>query len=147
MPNNRAALRTGIPLIDRQHAAYFRRADGFLELAGRRTVGRHTLQSGAVAAFNYAAEHFDAEEYLMRSVKYPAYGEHVAKHNIFRSEVRTLTSNLQGNAATDVCAARLSQWLVEWMGEQIQSDDKKLAAFIKQRSDQESRRHAVGALT
>ena len=145
MANNRAALRTGIPFIDQQHAAYFRRVDGLLELAGRRTVVRHALQSEAVAAHNYAAEHFDAEEYLMRSVKYPAYREHVAKHNIFRNEVSVLTSSLQGNAAADACAARLSQWFNEWMCEQIQSDDKKLAAFIKQRTGRESHSQAAGA--
>jgi hemerythrin len=79
----------------------------------------------------YAMEHFDAEEALMRSRKYPAYEEHLAKHNVFRDWTDTLATELEGETDLDEYTIRLSKWLIEWFCDQVLTDDRKLAAFLK----------------
>jgi hemerythrin-like metal-binding protein len=64
---------TGIPLIDKQHKQ-------FILLVNKLVVNNHKGDM-TKAEFNdcfdeiiaYALEHFDAEEFLMRSAKYPLY--------------------------------------------------------------------------
>jgi len=81
----------------------------------------------------YAAEHFEAEEHLMRTQGYPYadYKEHHFKHNLFREQTATLTLNLDRDLDLDQYTVTVSKWLIEWFYDQVQNDDKKLAVFLK----------------
>ncbi len=131
MKIDRRLLMTGIPLIDRQHEAYADLVDRLFDLARRGNVERQMLFLERSAVIQYAMEHLDAEEQLMRSEKYPAYEEHRAKHDFFRDWTDTLSSDLEGDVDLDEYAKSLSKWLIAWFCSQVQTDDIKLALFLK----------------
>ncbi len=125
---------TGIPLIDKQHKEYADLVDRFFELAMGGHVTRQDLSRETDAVFKYAMEHFDTEEYIMRIQHYPAYAEHRAKHNVFRKRTDTLTLDSEGDIDLDGYTITLSKWLIEWFCDQVQTDDKKLAVFLNNKT-------------
>ena len=131
MKIDRQLLITGIPLIDRQHDEYADLVDRLFEVAMRGNVARETLFRERSAVIKYAIEHFDAEEQLMRAEKYPAYEKHRAKHGIFRDWTDTLSADFEGEVDLDDYTLSLSRWLIEWFCDQVQTDDLKMAAFLK----------------
>ena len=132
---DRKSLRTGIPLIDRQHEEYFELLERLLKLSEGDNVDRSGVEAETANLLKYAIEHFDAEESLMYSARYPNYKQHLAKHNVFRDEVDGWTSELSDDLSMDVYTIRLTKWLLEWFCDQIQTDDMKLAAFLKKRTN------------
>jgi len=131
MKIDRQLLITGIPLIDRQHDEYADLVDRLFEVAMRGNVARETLFRERSAVIKYAIEHFDAEEQLMRAEKYPAYEKHRAKHAIFRDWTDTLSADFEGEVDLDDYTLSLSRWLIEWFCDQVQTDDLKMAVFLK----------------
>ncbi len=131
MKIDRQFLTTGIPAIDRQHEEYADLVDRLFELARTGNATRQNLARETRAVNKYAMEHFDTEEHLMRSRKYPAYAEHLAKHNVFREWTDTLPLDLADGVDLDGYTIALSKWLIEWFCDQVQTDDRKLAVFLK----------------
>lgn len=124
-------FRTGIPLIDRQHEAYLELVERVFRLCAQKQIDRDALASELDRTLAYAIEHFDTEEHLMRSVAYPQYPEHRAKHNVFRDQVDDFTAQAREEDDLAEFAARMARWLVDWFCQQVQIDDRKLAAFLK----------------
>jgi len=129
--SERDSLKTGIPLIDKQHEEYADLVDRFFEMASKGNVEREELSWAVDQVVKYAVEHFDAEEQLMRSVDYPYYDEHRAKHNIFRAETDDYALFVTESVDIDVCAITASKWLINWFCDQVQCDDLKLARFLR----------------
>ena len=124
---------TGIPLIDKQHKQ-------LILLINRLVVNNHKGNM-TKAEFNdcfdkiivYALEHFDAEEFLMRSAKYPLYEEHLAKHDTFRDKMDEFLEEISMEAIdVDHYVKILCEWLIDWFKMQVLDDDIKLAKFIKE---------------
>lgn len=134
MKIDRHRLMTGIPLIDRQHEAYADLVDRLFDLARQGHVEPQALFRERRAVIQYAMEHFDAEEQLMRAENYPAYEAHRAKHDIFREWTDTLASDLEGDVDLDDYARSLSKWLIDWFCDQVQTDDRRLADFLKMKA-------------
>ena len=130
MKIDRQRIRTGIPLIDNQHEAYADLVDTFFAMAMRGNVPKSTLSHEIGKILNYALEHFDAEEHIMLQQKYPAYAEHRAKHTVFRDKSDTLIADSERAHDLDAYTMTLSKWLIEWFCDQVQNDDRKLAAFL-----------------
>ena len=125
-------LRTGIPLIDRQHEAYAQLVDRVFALCAEKQVGRDTLAAAVDQTLSYALEHFDCEEQLMRSEKYPKYSDHVIKHNTFREQADDFAAELAAEPLADDFTIRLSEQLVDWFCDHVQGEDRQLAAFLRQ---------------
>ena len=135
MKVDRETLQTGIPLIDRQHGEYFDRLDRLLQMAETGHVQRDQLKSEMDGLLMYAIEHFDAEESLMRSVQYPLYQKHSAKHSSFRDTMDQWNLELNGEEVNlDRYAVRMATGLMVWVCDQIRTDDRQLAAFLKDRA-------------
>lgn len=124
---------TGIPLIDKQHKQYI--------MLVNKLVGNHHKGDMTKAEFidclneivAYALDHFDAEEFLMRSAKYPLYEEHLAKHDTFRDRVDEFLEEIDTKEIdVDHSVKVLCKWLIDWFKEQVLDDDIKLAKFIKE---------------
>jgi hemerythrin len=139
MKIDRQLLITGIPLIDKQHEEYANLVDRLFELIARKKVTREALSREIDAVIKYAVEHFDAEEFIMRWRKYPAYTEHLAKHNIFRDKTNSLSLNMEENVRLDEYAITLNKWLIQWFYDQVQIDDRKLAGFLKKAINDQSK--------
>lgn len=128
------AIKTGIPVIDKQHEEYADLVDRFFRMALHGNVDRRKLSKEMGKVLTYAVEHFDSEEQLMFSLNYPQYEEHRAQHDAFR--LQTDSWVVEVNSAQDINAITLplSKFLVNWFCEHVQRDDLKLANFIKSSS-------------
>ena len=124
-------LRTGIPLIDRQHEAYEEMTCRILALCAEPHIARSVLVAEMAQVRTYALDHFDCEEQLMCSKKYPHLNEHVGRHNIFREQSDNFASELNDDPLADDFAVRLSRLLVDWFCDHVQNVDMKLAAFLR----------------
>ena len=124
-------FRTGVPLIDRQHEAYLALVERVFALCALAHVDRAQLAAEVGHALTYAVEHFATEEQLMLAVKYPLYRQHLAKHDQFRAQVDRFAAELTLDTLLDNYTARLAKWLVDWFAAQVQTDDLRLAAFLR----------------
>ena len=130
---DRTSFHTGIPLIDRQHDEYLANVDALFQLCEGSHVEQSTIDEALKKALFYAIEHFDAEESLMLSVKYPAYEAHRVKHDEYRNRVDELCATTNENAGTPEERLRqLTKWLLEWFLEQTLIFDRKLAYYLKE---------------
>ena len=134
MKSDRDALKTGIPLIDKQHDDYADLVDSFFDLASKGDVTRDQLSDAVDKVIKYAIEHFDAEEQLMMSIDYPHYEQHRNKHDVFRDRTDCCAADVQSTDDVDACAVTLSKWLIIWFCDQVQNDDLKLADYIRERN-------------
>ncbi len=125
-------LRTGIPLIDRQHAAYEELTSRVLALCTEPRTTRETLAIEVAHVRSYALDHFDCEEQLMRSIKYPYYDGHVTKHNVFREQSDDFAAEVEIDPLASDFTVRLARLLVDWFCVHVQTEDMKLAAFLRE---------------
>lgn len=130
-------FRTGIPAIDNQHEQYLDFVDKLFVLTGQPNIEQTTVDSACERVLAYAVEHFDAEEALMRSIRYPGYEGHRTKHDEFRNETDRLYAISRKSVSADEQLFYLTKWLVQWFCDQTQVYDKALAIFLKKR-EQES---------
>lgn len=124
-------LHTGIPVIDRQHEAYANLVNRVFALCEQQQANFATMRVEVDQVLSYAMEHFDSEEQLMRSAKYPQYEGHVARHNVFREQADGFAAELAASAQVDDFTIRLARSLVNWFIEHVQSEDLRLAAFLR----------------
>ena len=134
MKSDRDALKTGIPLIDKQHDDYADLVDRFFEMASSEGVTRMQLSDAVDDVIKYAIEHFDAEEHLMMSLDYPHYEEHRNKHDVFRIRTDCCPADVQSTDDVSACAVTIGKWLITWFCDQVQNDDLKLAGYIRERN-------------
>lgn len=120
----------GIPLIDNQHKQLLVLINNLIASNNKGNVERPTLNNYIKEVFAYTVEHFDAEEYLMRSVKYPLYEEHLSKHNEFRDKADEFLAELEEEIDIKDYVNNLCEWLVDWFKTQVLNDDVKLARLL-----------------
>jgi len=124
---------TGIPLIDEQHKQYMVLVNKCLAKYHKGNMTKSMFIDCVTEIEAYALEHFDSEEVLMRSAKYPLYEEHLAKHDDFRNRINDLLEKMNtkeidlGHYVSLLC-----KWLVDWFKIEVLDDDIKLAKFIKE---------------
>jgi hemerythrin len=123
-------FRVGIPLIDNQHEAFINLLDDLFAASGEPVVNKSRVEEALKKAFVYAMEHFDAEEMLMASYKYPGLEAHRAKHNEFREGVERLT--IEGDyLSSSTFLDEVNKWMLKWFCDQVQIHDRAMAEFIK----------------
>lgn len=128
---DRKLFETGIPVIDRQHHAYVDMVERLLLSCRKGPMELEDIRSAVKDIVHYALEHFNDEELLMRSVNYPAYKQHLEKHNEFRNRLDDFLMTLKSGRIEDDYTILLTNWLLGWLEQQVKTDDAKLAAFLK----------------
>lgn len=128
---DREKLKTGIPLIDRQHKEYADLVDRVFQQVELQDESKAKPCEAVMAVLKYAIEHFDAEEALMESENYPALEPHRTKHNHFRNKADSMIPELQKATDLNEFMLDMSKWLVSWFIDQVQDDDVKLAEYLK----------------
>ena len=126
------ALSVGVEEIDAQHRELFRRAARLLE-------GIHAGQPEELGQlvdflYEYAVEHFGAEEEHMRRTKFPGYARHKAEHDRFISDVLHLAREHERTGPGAFMALKVSHWLTEWLREHVSDTDAKLGKWLLRRT-------------
>ena len=124
---------TGIPLIDKQHKQFLALVNKLVDSSHKGDMTKAEFCDCVNQVVTYAFEHFDAEEFLMRSANYPLYEEHLAKHDVFRDQMDELLEEIDSKEIDiNHYVKVLCKWLVDWFKMQVLYDDMKLARFIKE---------------
>ncbi len=126
------ALSVGVEDIDAQHQELFRRAASLLQ-------GIHAGQPEELGQlidflYEYAVEHFGAEEEHMRRTRFPGYARHKAEHDRFISDLLHVAREYERQGAGAFMALRVSHWLAQWLREHVSGTDRQLGEFLVKRS-------------
>lgn len=121
------ALTLGHPQIDQEHRHLFLLAGKLHDamLAGKGSTVVRTLLDDLAA---YTHSHFQHEETLMRTHRYPNQTAHVEEHRKLTDTVR----NLQQKAAQGQLnvTVEVMHFLKDWLDTHIQGSDRLVAAHI-----------------
>lgn len=114
--------------IDRQHQGLFDLVNELEEaIMQQRSL---TILADVVERLNvYAAEHFAAEERLMREHRYPGFAAHQQAHELFIEKV--MSFNFMPDAYEHP-SKELYQFLRTWLIEHIRIVDKAVVAHLGQ---------------
>jgi hemerythrin len=126
------ALSVGVDEIDGQHQELFRRA-------ARLLAGIHEGQPEEIGQlvdflYEYAVEHFGAEEEHMRRTRFPGAARHEAEHDRFISDLLQLAREHERTGAGAFMALKVSHWLAQWLRQHVSGTDAELGEFLVKRS-------------
>jgi hemerythrin-like metal-binding protein len=125
---------TGIGSIDFQHQSLF---EALNKLADAFRDGAAKVQAEECLAFlvQYAFEHFQAEEQVMREIGYPGLAPHLALHAELMERVHDLQAkHRQGEPST----MEVTIFLAEWLKHHINEADMDYVAFARDNSGSRS---------
>ena len=124
-----ADLATGNEMIDSQHKELISKINDLLVSCEERSN-----QSGAAKMLNFLADytdyHFKEEEELQRSLDYPGFKEHLAKHQELRDTVQELHEMLEDEEGpTEAFVEKVTEKVRDWLYYHIQTFDRSVAEF------------------
>ena len=85
-------------------------------------------------------DHFQHEEWLMQSVRYPAYGWHRQQHDTARRRLKLFVPLIE--AGNDEASDAFFEFLVGWLNDHTAVADRMMAAFVRNYE----RAHAKGSV-
>ncbi len=126
------ALSVGVEEIDAQHRELFRRAARLLD--GIQRGEPEELGELVEFLYQYAVEHFGAEEEHMRRTRFPGYLRHKAEHDRFASDLLALAREHERKGAGAFMSLKASHWLTQWLRNHVSGTDTELGEFLVKRS-------------
>jgi len=126
------ALAVGIAEIDAQHRELFSRAERLI--TALRAGERDEVLPLLGYLQDYAVQHFEAEERLMRELGYPGLADHAAAHETFCAEFLNITKDVQRTGPTALAALTVHNWLSDWLRKHVGGIDRELGRFVAARS-------------
>ena len=85
MENKKAVfvpMRIGITSLDIQHEALFKCINKFIQLYLKGEPERGEVEKQFAVLVDYTMNHFDDEEFFMRSINYPEVERHAMQHQV-----------------------------------------------------------------
>lgn len=123
-------LNTDVGTIDAQHREFGRRVNRFLDACVGDTDDSEALRETFHFLADYAAEHLELEETLMREYDYPRRDEHESQHARFRTFVKESILAMRHPALPIDFTMSVNYMLVDWFQSHIRGVDKPLTAFL-----------------
>jgi hemerythrin len=125
-------LRVGVPSLDSEHRILAAQVDAIERVSSRGDASPHELQDLLQRLVEEAAEHFAAEQDLMRATGYPDREAHAREHDRLLQHVSALlSSHASGRAPITLFTARS---LREWLEQHIEGSDRALGEYLLRRS-------------
>ncbi|MFA6101442.1 MAG: hemerythrin family protein [Victivallaceae bacterium] len=135
MKLNKASIRTGVDLIDKQHFKYFSIVNAVMDGLGDKEQNKTLFKD----LNNYVIYHFKTEEDFMNKYNYDKMDVHVKQHDYFRDKIKELTKQYSKTSDFDVnVKMKISCLLIDWFVKHIQTVDKHLCEFILTQSAMDS---------
>jgi hemerythrin-like metal-binding protein len=119
---------TGIEKIDQQHRNLFSQISLLLE-ALRKNEAQERIPGLLDFLAEYVEGHFSEEEQAMEASAYPGLARHQAVHDGMREKVADLL--LQFQADPRVMTPEVMEFLMEWLTNHINTEDKRLADHLR----------------
>jgi hemerythrin len=116
--------------VDKQHQRIFALVN---DLVGACAEGSSTEKVKEALDFmvDYAIQHFADEEALQNECNYPKYEAHKKLHEDFKAKVGELVKRFEEGGSSYELSDELNGFLIRWLVNHIQKEDKKIADFIK----------------
>jgi hemerythrin len=125
-------LATGDAAIDSQHKILIQKISSLLD-AFEKSGKIESI--GVIIRFMemFVKTHFNSEELVMESLKYPQAAEHVRQHRYFAEQFASLKEKLETKGNTPELAKQAKGLLVDWFVNHIKTTDMALGAFLKEK--------------
>lgn len=122
-------LLTGNALIDSEHRQLFDAVNNLMDSC-EKGKGRDSIVKVADFLLSYVNKHFNDEERLQVSSKYPGYQPHKTFHENYKKNLAVVVMDIEKNGATIASLGNLNR-VIAVLVSHIRSEDKKLAAHVK----------------
>jgi hemerythrin len=127
------SLATGQPVIDEQHKKLFDAVNDLLKTAAAGKAEAEVKKSLDFLT-DYTIKHFFDEQAIQQKYQYPDYQNHVKYHEEFKATVRELSHQLILKGSSKELVDELCKKFGDWLVNHIKVQDKKLAAYIREKS-------------
>lgn len=124
------SLETGNITIDEQHRSIINSINNLLDACSQ-GKGRSEVENTLKFLQDYVVKHFNDEEKLQIKSNYPDYKAHKEKHEAFKKTVNDVVQEYNKSGASIQLVAKVNSSVAGWLITHIKSEDKKVAAHIK----------------
>jgi hemerythrin len=135
-----STLSVGVPELDEQHQALFRRIDRLLDAVLHHD--RSEAERLLTWLHGYVKDHFAAEERLMAEVVYPDAERHVQEHREFARRLAQVDVDFAAQGPTAAVVFALERQAVGWLKDHVYFTDVALGRFVQSRRASASPRAA-----
>jgi hemerythrin len=125
------SLSVGVNLIDEQHKMLLKRLSDLSEAVDSRQGSSHIVSTLSFLS-EYVDFHFGTEEKHMTANDYPAYPEHRAAHEQFKTTLSNLSEDFEEEGATAGLAESINTLLISWFLKHIRAIDQQLGRFCNE---------------
>ena len=126
------SLAIDVPEIDDQHRALFAKVERF-DAAVRAGVRGAEIRELFTFLGQYANEHFESEERLMREAGYPRLASHTLEHAEFRRRLATLLPHWESEGESISLLMAVSGFLARWLREHVATSDRAIGEYLRTR--------------
>ena len=123
------AFVTGVPTIDADHRHIIEMINRIWGRIGG-GIGLAEIEDMMLDYCNYCSRHFQAEENMMVEYRYPGIRQHRTCHKQMLDQFESLMLRLE--VAKEISGEQV-RGFVQTLADHIQSEDRLLAAFIRER--------------
>jgi hemerythrin len=127
------SLATGQPQIDEQHKKLFEAVNDLVQAADSGKA-EADIKKSLDFLTEYTIKHFFDEQALQQKYQYPDYPNHLKMHEEFKATVRDLSHQLILKGSSKELVDNLCDKFAGWLLSHINVQDKKLAAYIREKS-------------
>jgi hemerythrin len=132
MEINKEFTNTGIPLIDDQHKKFLKTAEDLYLAPEIKELTRQYIKDKLDEMNIFIIEHFDAEEYLMRSINFPEYDYHVECHRTFGDLINSFIEDADSFIDTETFIINFRDTVANHINDVLVKIDNDIAVFIKE---------------
>ena len=121
----------GIHHIDEQHKTLVKLINDLHRSLVNGTTNK-IIEETLSSLIDYTIYHFNSEEEILKSHKYPDYQTHKKQHDALAQQVLDIQSNIQNNSA--ILSFEVMDFLVDWLINHILTEDHKYGSFFKSKN-------------
>ena len=120
----------GDKLIDSQHKELVKVTNELFEAcsAGH---GQDKMVETVNFLAEYAVKHFNDEERLQQSIRYPGYPEHKKLHDDFKATVTDAMNQLKAQGPSVLLITKITTIVGNWLLSHIKNEDSKIGAHMR----------------
>jgi hemerythrin len=126
------SLLTGQAAIDDQHKKLFEAVNDLLRTA-EAGKAEEDIKKSLDFLTDYTIKHFFDEQALQQKYQYPDYQNHIKYHEDFKAVVRDLSHQLILKGSSKALVDDLCKKFGDWLVNHINIQDKKFAAYIREK--------------
>jgi len=124
----------GVPEIDNQHRGLVAAIDELL-VACANNQNEESIRKTLLYIADYTKVHFTDEEKIQEEYGFPEMRMHKKQHDDFVTTATKLILEYVSIKTSDNLAEKICKTLVDWVGNHIRTEDKKIGEYIKSKSE------------